>query len=648
MLTDAGVRACTADGDVQHYASFPVITDVTVQAYQQMSADDKATVEAGITHILMGNDGLWGINAYAGLVARIDTDGAHILDVAFDTSEWFAEDACPMETPLNGFVEDGTVYILTANTLQVWHTDTAMAQGISIKAIVLQCIPYKEHQALLNVMTSNGEWNTALYVLDLDTWQLQALAMELPEIASSADGVSITQGVYHAADDRLVMQIGGNDFAEDGMLLESVGGDPWKKLAAVHAAGDMHLLDGGRIMWIQNGQASVYALSELGNAQITLGIKGLLHQDASVYQSFTANHPGIELRKNLSDLSSSDVDALVNHMSTPDAFALYGNQLYRDMVRKGYALVLDDTAIADLLDDMHPLYRSMLLNDEGQLVALPTMVSVNLVTVNQELWHETFGADTPYPTTYRELFTLMMDWEEHYSDAYADVNMTGDWNLRTLLSRMIEQYILAYESDDGQLSFNTPVFTETMETFVDLLNSMDQTRFEQNANQGNETVCSTCNLTNLFHMNEETTILQPFQMDASNTAIRADVVVLVGNGFTQHPEETEALMKHLAQKESLPIETQYALLTSCHQPVTYTSGKKERTITAKGIEAYQSMLPYMKLSADSNYLSQSDNESSFTASIKDDMDQLVAGKITAHQFVKQIDRVASMLWLESQ
>ena len=162
MLTDAGVRACTADGDVQHYASVPVITDVTVQAYQQMSADDKATVEAGITHILMGNNGLWGINAYAGLVARIDTDGAHILDVAFDTSEWFAEDACPMETPLNGFVEDSTVYILTANTLQVWHTDTAMAQGISIKAIMFQCIPYKEHQALLNVMTSNGDWNTTL------------------------------------------------------------------------------------------------------------------------------------------------------------------------------------------------------------------------------------------------------------------------------------------------------------------------------------------------------------------------------------------------------------------------------------------------------------------------------------------------------
>lgn len=82
--------------------------------------------------------------------------------------------------------------------------------------------------------------------------------------------------------------------------------------------------------------------------------------------------------------------------------------------------------------------------------------------------------------------------------------------------------------------------------------------------------------------------------------------------------------------------------------MTYTVGKRERTITAKGIEAYQSMLPYMKLSANSNYLSQSDSESSFTASIEDDMDQLVAGKITAHQFVKQIDRVASMLWMESQ
>ncbi len=648
LLTDAGVMVSTADGDVQHYSSVPVITDVTVQTYQQMDADDKATVEAGITHMLMGDDGLWGINAYAGLAARIDTDGAHFLHVAFDTSEWFAEDTCPIETSLNGFVEDETVYILTTNALQVWHTDTATEQKISIKATVLQCVPYKAHQALLNVMTSNGDWNTALYVLDLDTWQLQALDIELPEMASSSDGVSMTQVAYNAADDRLVTQVGGNDFAEDGMLLESVGGTAWKKLAAVHNTGSMYLLDGGSIVWIQNGQAAVYALSALGNAQITLEIKGLLHQDASVYQSFTAHHPGLELRKMLSDLSSSDVDALVSHTSTPDAFALYGNQLYQDIVRKGYALVLDDAGVADLLDDMHPLYRSMLRNDAGQLVALPTMVSVSLVTVDQELWRETFGEDTPYPTTYRELFMLMMDWEEQYSDAYADVNMTEDWNLRALLSRMIEQYILAYESDDGQLSFDTPVFTETMETFVTLLNTMDQTRFEQNANQGNETMFSTCNLTNLFHVNEETTILQPFQMDAFNTAIRADVVVLVGNGFTQYPKETEALIEHLAQKESLPIETQYALFSSCNQPVTYAAGKKERTITAKGIEAYQGMLPYMKLSADSNYLSQSDSESSFISSIEDDLDQLVAGKITADQFIRQIDRVASMLWLESQ
>ncbi|MDO4838606.1 MAG: hypothetical protein Q4B32_09475 [Clostridia bacterium] len=648
LLTDAGAMVSTADGDVQHYSSVPVITDVTMQAYAQMDADDKTMAESGITHMLMGDDGLWGINAYAGLAARIDTDGVHFLDVAFDTSEWFAEDTCPIDTSISGFVEDETVYILTTNALQVWHTDTATEQKISIKATVLQCVPYKAHQALLNIMTSNGDWNTALYVLDLDTWQLQALDIELPEMASSSDGVSMTQVAYNAADDRLVTQVGGNDFAEDGMLLESVGGTAWEKLATVHSIGSMYLLNGGSIMWIQNGQAAVYVLSTLGNAQITLEIKGLLHQDASAYQNFTANHPGLELRKTLSDLSSSDVDALVNHASTPDAFALYGNQLYQDIVRKGYALVLDDAGVADLLDDMHPLYRSMLRNDAGQLVALPTMVSVNLVMVDQELWRETFGEDTPYPVTYRELFMLMMDWEEHYSDAYADVNMTDDWDLRALLSRMIEQYILAYESDDGQLSFDTPVFMETMETFADLLNGMDQTRFEQNAKQGSETLFSTCNLTNLFHMDDETIILQPFQMDASNTAIRADVVVLVGNGFTQHPKETEALVEQLAQKESLSIETQYALFSSCNQPVTYTAGKKERTITAKGIAAYQSMLPYIKLSADSNYLSQSDSESSFTSSIEDNIDQLVAGKITVDQFVKQIDRVASMLWMESQ
>ncbi len=648
FLTDAGVLVCSADGNVQHYSSVLVVTDVTVQAYEQMDADDKATMEAGITHILMGDDGLWGTNAYAGLAARIDADGAHFMNVAFDTSEWFANDAYPIAISLDGFVEDGTVYMLTADALQVWHTDTATEQKISIKATVLQCIPYKSHQALLNIMTSNDDWNTALYVLDLDTWQLQALAIALPEMASSSDGVSMTQIVYNAADDRLVMQVGGNDFVEDGMLCESVGGAAWKKLAVVHNAGVMHLLNGGKMIWVGDGQITVCALDELSNAQVTLEMKGLLHQDAGAYQDFMTVHPGIELRKTLSDLSSLDVNALVNHMSTPDVFALYGNQLYQDIVRKGYALILDDASVADLLDDMHPIYRSMLQNDAGQLVALPTMVSVNLVAVNQELWNETFGADTPYPTTYQELFLLMMDWEEHYSDAYADVNITDDWNLGTLLSRMIEQYILAYESDDGRLTFDTPAFRETVEAFVQLLNCMDQTRFEQNANLGNETMFSTCNLTSLFHMDDDTTILRPFQIDASNAAIRADVVVLVGNGFTQYPNETKMLMEHLAQKKFLSLETRYALFSSDTQPITYTVGKKERMITERGISAYQSMFPCMKLSAHSNYLSQSDSESAFTSSIEDDMDQLVAGKITVDQFVKQIDRVASMLWMESQ
>ncbi len=648
LMTDEGVLVCTADGDVQRYSSVPVITDVTLQAYLQMDADDKAAVEAGITHIFVGDDGLWGINAYAGLTARIDAAGGHFFDVAFDPSDWFEENQYPVAVPLSGFVEDGKVYMLTGNVLHVWDTDTATAQKISINATVLQCIPYNPHQALLNVMASSGEWNTALYVLNLDTWQLQTLGVELPEMTSSSDGISMTWVAYNSADDQLVMRVGGNDFAEDGMLCESVDGAPWEKLATVHNVGTMHLLNNDTLMGMQGGQATVCTLDELSHLQVTLKLKGLLHQDAAAYQNFVGNHPGIELRRTLSDLNSSDVDALVNRTSTVDVFALYGNQLYQDMVRKGYALVLDDAGVADLLKDMHPLYRSAFRNDAGQLVAMPTMVSMNLVTVDSEIWDETFGVDAPYPTTYQELFMRMMEWEENYSDAYADVNMTDDWNLHTLLSRMIEQYILAYESDDGRLSFDTPVFRESVKRFVDLLNRMDQTRFEQNANLGNETVFSTCNLTNLFHIDDETTILQPFQTDGDHVAVRADVVVLVGNGFTQYPKETEALIEHLAQKDSLSIETQYALFSSCNQPLTYVQGKKERAITERGISAYQDMLPYIKLSARSNYLSQSDSESSFTSSIADDIGQLVAGKITAEQFIQQIDRVASMVWMESQ
>ena len=652
LLVESGVLVCSADGDVQSRFPATVITDVTMQEYMKMSAAEKARIDAGITHILAGDDGLWGINAYVGLAGRLDAEGVHFLETAFDTSEWFNDEDCPADTPLSGFVEEGTVYILRNNSLQMWQTSTASERKVAIQATLLQCIPYQPHKALLNVMVLGDDWDTALYVLDLDTWSIEALVLQMPELAS-AEALSIGRVAYHAKEQRLVIQVRGNDFAEDGLLCESVGGAPWEKVALVNEMGSMYLLSGGKLMWIRENQASTYRLDELSAADVvTLDMKGLLHQDLTAYQQFCTNYPGVTLRKSNTTLDSADVKSLVNHSEKPDVLSLYANQLYADIVRKGYALPLGEENVSALLEDLYPLFSSLLKNSDGKIVAMPTMVSVNLLSVNTEVWNETFGADTPFPTTYQELFSLMIAWEEEYANDYADVNITDDWDMETLLSRMIEQYVLTYEQSGEPLLFDTPVFVETVDTFVQLLNCMNQTRFEQNALQGYATMFSTCNLNSLFSMDsamdDETTILQPFQIDASEQTIRTDVVVLVANGFTKYPAEAEALIAHLAQKEYLSVETRCALFASENQPVTFTQGKKERKITTEGLSAYQKMLPYMKLSAASRYLSQSDRESSFTASIQSSIEQLVRGNINAEQFAKQIDRISSMLWMEAQ
>lgn len=121
------------------------------------------------------------------------------------------------------------------------------------------------------------------------------------------------------------------------------------------------------MMWIQENQASTYLIDELSAADVvTLNMKGLLHQDLTAYQQFCTNHSGVTLRKSNTTLDSADVKSLVNHSEKPDVFSLYANQLYADIVRKDYALPLEEGKFTVLLEDLHPLFRSLLQNLGGQ------------------------------------------------------------------------------------------------------------------------------------------------------------------------------------------------------------------------------------------------------------------------------------------
>lgn len=175
---------------------------------------------------------------------------------------------------------------------------------------------------------------------------------------------------------------------------------------------------------------------------------------------------------------------------------------------------------------------------------------------------------------------------------------------------------------------------------------MNQERFEQNAILGNETLFSTCNLANLLQMDGNAVILPPLQMDENQMVIRTDVVVLLGNRSTQMPADVASLIAYLSQPDSLSVEMRYALFSTYDQPLTYLLGKTERTLTQAGIQAYRDMLPCMKLSATSRYLSQSDSEAPFAANIQPYIQQFVSNVITIEQFCKQLSRISNMIWVE--
>lgn len=648
LLTADGVLSYAPADGTRMFSAVPVITGVTMEDYDRMSEPDREKVEAGVTQILVGDDGLWGMNAYAGTVGRIDAQGIHWADVSFDTTDWYEPDDCPTDRPLSAFVDQNTVYIYEADGLRAWDVDECREFRISIPVDFYGCVPYHPHQALLLVGVRDAVFSSALYVLDLGTMQVEPLEIAWPDLASSEDGIDITFVAWNEAEQRLVVQVRGNGFFEDGLLCQSLDGGAMEKLSIVSETGSAYLLSNGTLVWVKEGQAVSYAAEQLRSENKTrIAMKGFLHLSDSVYGDFASSHPHIHLLKSLTDLTMLDVEALVSKSDAVDVYALYANQLYQNILDKGYALPLDEQPDIDArAADMHPLFQSLLRDVSGQIVAMPTMVAADMKTVNRDLWLETFGEDTPYPRTYQELFELMMAWEEAFSFAYPEVNVTDDWDLSTLLLSMVEQYVLTFEQADAPLSFDEPVFTRTLDTFLRMKDSIDTERFELNASAGCPTLLSFMDVSSLFYLEDASDVLPALQMDEAHTVIRTDVVVMLGNRSTQAPQDVISLIEHCSRPESLSIETRYMLFADYDQPYTDIQGKNERKITQEGIDAYRNMLPFMKLSAGSRYLSQSDRDNPFEAAVRQAIDQLLSGAMNKNQFLSRLNQLSSAIWME--
>ncbi len=132
--------------------------------------------------------------------------------------------------------------------------------------------------------------------------------------------------------------------------------------------------------------------------------------------SFECAHPGVKVitpyeysTENFADIAT----LLTSKDSTCDLYLVHTTDdgLQR-MVQKGYSVALDDVPeLAEFGQKLYPVWRSLVSNDQGQLVGMPVAVGGdNAVGYWPSIWEEHELGELP--TTYGEMLDCICRWEE--------------------------------------------------------------------------------------------------------------------------------------------------------------------------------------------------------------------------------------------
>lgn len=127
---------------------------------------------------------------------------------------------------------------------------------------------------------------------------------------------------------------------------------------------------------------------------------------------------------------------------------------------KGYAAPLDASpAITASAAAMYPAIRAVVTNRQGQTVAYPIALSLNLWSVNQALWERYFPGESR-PTTWQGLFRTMLRFEEENND---DENLfLTEWDYEPMVKAVLRAFIQQREARGLGVDFNEASLRETL------------------------------------------------------------------------------------------------------------------------------------------------------------------------------------------
>ncbi len=584
-LSDMSVYTWNTSGTLTKLCQLPAAPE-GMQGYTvHLSDDDIAQLKETVTYMAGGSDAVYGINVYSGKFGKIDEEGIHWNDVLLDVS-------CLNPDPEENFfpnriaecfVDGSTLYAFVALNPNYtsasygfygFDITTGASRTYTVAGAVGVCSMQNEQFLFLCA----GSANYSLKQLDALSGKVTSLSLS---VADFDVDMAVGGLAYDADSDTIAL-------AAEGKVWKSVQGASFTSFASLD---DRYLTNESSAALLPDGR---YALWLDG-----IHIKGETNQTESrqltfqgpilsmeLETAFRSAFPDVAFTVKSQVTTAEDLTTLLTTQdSSIDIFEVRADYTYTTLKRKGMAAPLTSEALQQNLSSMYPVIQDALTDGDGNLVAYPSRLYLNLYQYNQGFWDLAFKGEA-FPTSMEILMDYWLRWEQDYADDYPEIEFVDNFDYALWCKRIIQMYIRQHDADGGTLD----LFNSDLRTALEKLGQIAHIRQAAGRHTSALSMDDYDGMACIFSfstrkaMNAPTTLLfttpeeylyDVYMYDYTTVTMRfaeqddptvdGTLYVYVVNPYSTHQEEAQKLIELASAMEIDPY-LYYAIYPQCNTP----------------------------------------------------------------------------------
>ena len=628
------------ESEPAHIAVLPVPTREMFEnyskTYSELPATNRAQIDDTVTSLAEDGDMLYALNQYSGKLGIVTEDGLR-WNGTFDASA-FCLDNGEFAGQYGALVMNHKLYLL----LNCFEQKNNVVLEIDLSNGVTRELPANEayrmaaYNGQLLLACGDGEGASSLKTLEVSTGQMNDLNMTSPASEGLAYDAS-TDTIYMANDNGIYTSRNGEAFH---LKMKLPTDCMWVEGSVTQSGQYVYICSG---IWVMTaGGSSADATSN------TLRLR-TLSGDPVLRNAFAASHPQVLLDwQTVDDLTAADIaDAIRGGDYATDIFSVNVDGAFASLVEKGFVSPMTNQDILDSVARMYPGLAECLKDSQGRVIAYPWDVYVRGTwEVNEHLWEKYFGS-AAYPTTWREFFTMMLEFEDMENDDGDLFLMT--WDYEWMTNQVLTAYIVEMEQKGQTVNFTDAALRDTLNTLWQIrtsllergIDSYDEADiFWDSESIGDHSIFwptqSYSSHSSFLGMKNA---LPPFTFSKGEAPVfQGGMQVMIVNPASQNKALAEEFIAQISRKE-YSLMHWYLLHTDAVEPYD----QKPYHITAEDIAAWQNTLSAVSFPIHSVLLTPS-----FTEQLTPLISRFAAGQMDVKTLLQKLNDTARMVEYELQ